>query len=86
MDAELLSYSRSRGSFGGVSLKGPVISPDESDMEGTYGNGIKAETILAANKSRAPSEVRVFPKGCRSIHHEPQSERRGAMSLSLAIS
>ena len=62
MDAQILSYSRSKGLFGGVSLKGSVISQDESDMEGTYGNGITATTILAANKNRAPSEVQVFPK------------------------
>ena len=61
MDAEILSYSRSKGLFGGVSLKGSVISQDESDMEDTYGNGITAETILTANKKRAPSEVQVFP-------------------------
>jgi SH3 domain-containing YSC84-like protein 1 len=61
LDAEILSYSRSKGLFGGVSLKGSVISPDKSDMEGTYGKGVKAETVLAANKNRAPAEVQVFP-------------------------
>jgi len=47
--------------FGGVSLKGSVISPEKSDMEGTYGSGVKAQTVLAANKNRAPAEVQVFP-------------------------
>lgn len=61
MDAQILSYSRSKGLFGGVSLKGSAISPDKSDMEGTYGKGIKADTILAAEKARAPQEVQVFP-------------------------
>jgi len=61
MDAQMLSYSRSKGLFGGISLKGSVISPEKSDMEGTYGKGIKAETILAASKTRAPAEVQVFP-------------------------
>lgn len=61
MDAQILSYSRSKGLFGGVSLKGSVISPDKSDMEGTYGKGVKADTVLAADKKRAPQEVQVFP-------------------------
>ena len=61
LDAEILSYSRSKGLFGGISLKGSVISPDKSDMEGTYGRGVTAETVLAANKNRAPAEVQVFP-------------------------
>ena len=47
--------------FSGVSLKGSVISPDKSDMEGTYGKGVKADTVLAADKAKAPQEVRVFP-------------------------
>ena len=61
MDAEILTYSRSKGLFGGLSLKGNVISPEKSDMEGTYGAGVTAETVLAANKNRAPAEVQVFP-------------------------
>ncbi|HKR14049.1 MAG TPA: lipid-binding SYLF domain-containing protein [Pyrinomonadaceae bacterium] len=61
MDAQILSYSRSKGLFGGVSLKGSAISPDKSDMEGTYGKGVKADMILAAAKTRAPQEVQVFP-------------------------
>lgn len=61
MDAQILSYSRSKGLFGGISLKGSVISPDKSDMEGTYGKGVKAQTVLAADKSKAPTEVQVFP-------------------------
>jgi SH3 domain-containing YSC84-like protein 1 len=61
MDAQILSYSRSKGLFGGVSLKGSTISPEKSDMEGTYGKGITAQTVLAASKSRAPAEVQIFP-------------------------
>ena len=59
--AQILSYSRSKGLFGGVSLNGSVISPEKSDMEGTYGKDVTAKTILAADSARAPAEVRVFP-------------------------
>lgn len=61
MDAQILSYSRSKGLFGGLALKGSVISQEKSDMEGTYGKGVKADTVLAANKDRAPTEVQIFP-------------------------
>ena len=61
MDAQILSYSRSKGLFGGVSLKGNAISPEKSDMEGTYGKDVTAQTVLTANKMRAPTEVQVFP-------------------------
>lgn len=61
LDAQILSYSRSKGLFGGVSLKGSTIVPDKSDMEGTYGKGVTAQTVLTASKTRAPSEVQIFP-------------------------
>jgi lipid-binding SYLF domain-containing protein len=60
MNAEILSYSRSKGLFAGISLKGSVISAEKSDMEGTYGKGVTALQVLAAGNSRAPSEVQVF--------------------------
>jgi SH3 domain-containing YSC84-like protein 1 len=60
MNAEILSYSRSRGAFLGVSLKGSVVSPDKSDMEDTYGKGVTALRVLAVGNSSAPSEVQVF--------------------------
>jgi len=62
MDAQILSYSRSKGLFGGISLKGSVVSPEKSDMEGTYGEGVTAQTVLAASNDRAPTEVRSFAK------------------------
>jgi len=62
MDAQILSYSRSKGLFGGVSLKGSVVSPEKSDMEGTYGQGVTAQTVLAVSNNRAPREVQTFAK------------------------
>jgi len=61
LDAQILSYSRSKGIFAGLSLKGSAISPDKSDMEDTYGKDVKAATILATDKKRAPAAVQVFP-------------------------
>ena len=61
MSAEILSYSRSKGLFAGISLKGSVISPEKSDMEDTYGKGVSVLDVLAAGNRRAPAEVQVFP-------------------------
>ncbi|HYV13702.1 MAG TPA: lipid-binding SYLF domain-containing protein [Pyrinomonadaceae bacterium] len=60
MSAEILSYSRSKGLFAGISLKGSVVSAEKSDMEDTYGKGVTALQVLAASNSRAPGEVQVF--------------------------
>ena len=37
MNAKILSYSRSRGSFAGLELKGVVIKPDTEDNSQVYG-------------------------------------------------
>jgi lipid-binding SYLF domain-containing protein len=62
MSAEILSYSRSKGLFAGVSLKGSVVSADKSDMEDTYGESVTALQVLEAGNTRAPAEIQVFPK------------------------
>jgi SH3 domain-containing YSC84-like protein 1 len=61
MSAEILSYSRSKGLFAGLSLKGSVVSAEKSDMEDTYGSSVNALQVLEASNTRAPAEVQVFP-------------------------
>src|SRR5262245_16202605 len=46
LDAKILSYSRSKGLFAGLELKGVVISPDKDDMRDVYGEGIRAKEVL----------------------------------------
>ena len=48
--AEVLSYSRSRGLFAGVSLEGASIRPDNDGNERIYGRKIDAEDIIFGNK------------------------------------
>jgi lipid-binding SYLF domain-containing protein len=48
--AEVLSYSRSRGLFAGVSLEGASIRPDHDANERIYGRKIDAEDIIFGNK------------------------------------
>jgi lipid-binding SYLF domain-containing protein len=60
MSAEILSYSRSKGLFAGLSLKGSVVSAEKSDMEDTYGDSVTAMQVLEASNTRAPAEVQGF--------------------------
>jgi len=46
MGAEILSYSRSRGAFAGVSLEGAVIKHDHDGNERLYGRRLKPEEIM----------------------------------------
>lgn len=62
MSAQVLSYSRSKGVFAGLELKGIVISQEKDHMEGVYGKGVTAQEVLKENKVKAPVVVQVFPK------------------------
>ena len=63
LDAGLLSYSRSKGLFAGLELKGAVVNPDNKLNEAVY--GMKADKLLSPTDQlkveRAPAGVRVFP-------------------------
>jgi lipid-binding SYLF domain-containing protein len=44
--AEVLSYSRSRGLFAGISLEGSTVRPDSDANERVYGKKLSAEDII----------------------------------------
>jgi lipid-binding SYLF domain-containing protein len=55
MRSEILSYSRARGLFAGVSLEGSTIRPDNGDNERVYGRKIPAREIVLSGKVAVPS-------------------------------
>jgi lipid-binding SYLF domain-containing protein len=60
MRAEILSYSRARGLFAGISLEGSTIRPDDDASEQVYGRAIKAKEIVRSNHIHVPSTGRHF--------------------------
>jgi|ERR1044072_5172278 lipid-binding SYLF domain-containing protein len=62
--AQILSYSRSKGLFAGLELKGVAITPDNNDNEPVY--GMKASEVLSPSKNWSinamPAGVRIFPR------------------------
>lgn len=62
LNAQVLSYSRSKGLFAGVELKGVVISTDGSDMRNVYGEGVDPRAVLVEGKRAAPENVQTFAK------------------------
>ena len=58
MRAEILSYSRSRGVFAGVSLEGSTIRPDDDASADVYGRPIKAKEIVRSDHMGVPSPGR----------------------------
>jgi SH3 domain-containing YSC84-like protein 1 len=55
MRAEILSYSRSRGLFAGISLEGSTLRPDNGANEKVYGRRLTVKEILRGSKVGAPS-------------------------------
>ena len=47
MQAQMLSYSRARGIFGGISLSGATLRPDGDANKNLYGMKVSAEQIVA---------------------------------------
>src|SRR5262249_31381108 len=55
--AEILSYSRARGLFAGVSLAGSSIRPDDGANEKLYGKKIEAESIVLKGAVAVPASA-----------------------------
>jgi SH3 domain-containing YSC84-like protein 1 len=72
--AEILSYSRSRGLFAGISLEGSTLRPDDDASADIYGRKITAKEIVMGNKTVVPASgrllVRVLQKN--APHNESQ--------------
>jgi len=54
MRAEILSYSRARGAFAGVSLAGSTLRPDNSANEKLYGKKVDAKEIVLGHAVETP--------------------------------
>lgn len=59
MNAELLTYSRSKGLFAGIDLDGTVLSQNDDDTRVIYGSAIPFDTILKGNRA-TPEDARPF--------------------------
>jgi lipid-binding SYLF domain-containing protein len=71
LHAEILSYSRTRGLFAGVSLDGAVMKQDKDDNRDLYGRKVSAREILIDGRVAVPPAAepldralsRYFPRG-----------------------
>lgn len=54
MRAEILTYSRARGLFAGVSLEGSTLRPDNDANKDLYGEKIDAKAIVLEGAVKAP--------------------------------
>jgi len=75
MRAEILSYSRSRGLFAGVSLEGSTLRPDDDASADVYGYPIKAKDIVRSQKMGVPATGRHLVNALQKSAPHNESER-----------
>src|SRR5580700_11600683 len=75
MRAEILSYSRSRGVFAGISLEGSSIRPDDDASADVYGHSIKAKDIVRGQHVGVPGTGRHLVNVLRRNAPHNESER-----------
>jgi len=76
MKAEILSYSRSRGVFAGISLQGATLRPDKDENEKLYGKAITNKEIIeghAATPAAATGLISALNHA--SMHGGEQADR-----------
>lgn len=79
MRAEILSYSRSRGLFAGVSLEGSTLRPDDDASEQVYGRAIKAKDIVRNENMTVPATGRQLVNVLQK--NAPHNESKEAASI-----
>jgi lipid-binding SYLF domain-containing protein len=57
MRSEILSYSRARGAFAGISLEGSTLRPDSGANRALYGRSISAAEIIEGSEVQVPSKA-----------------------------
>jgi lipid-binding SYLF domain-containing protein len=62
LNAEILSYSRSRGLFAGVSLEGSTLRSDNGANKNLYGKELSARQIILENTVKAPESAQIMIK------------------------
>src|SRR5438128_8170211 len=60
MRAEILTYSRSRGVFAGISLKGAVLRPDNDANKNLYGRPVEVQELFEKGDVEIPEPARKF--------------------------
>jgi SH3 domain-containing YSC84-like protein 1 len=77
MNAEILSYSRAKGLFAGISLEGSTLRSDGSANEKLYGQKLSAKDIIGLSKVKAPAcaqeLVGLLDKKSPKNHSDPKS-------------
>ena len=80
MNAELLTYSRSKGAFAGLTLEGAVVEQDADSTTAIYGRDVPFRKVLTGGvtppSAAAPFMAAVAMAGHKAAAHEAKEEMR----------
>jgi lipid-binding SYLF domain-containing protein len=74
MRAEILSYSRTRGLFVGLSLEGAVVKQDKDGNQNLYGERVDPRRLLLEGAHAVPMEARGFLSVLENASPRPSRE------------
>ncbi len=73
MDTQMLTYSRSKGVFGGLTLEGAVVQQDSDSTISVYGKDVTFQSVLKG-KVPTPEIAREFMKAVAVAAHKAKVE------------
>ena len=65
--AEVLTYSRTKGLFAGVDLKGAVMQPDDSGNRAMYGPNLPPYVAILTGRVHSPTPARAFDRELAAV-------------------
>lgn len=74
MDAEILTYSRSKGAFAGLTLGGAVVHEDQDSMQAMYGADVTERAVLTG-KVPPPASSHAFLQAVRGAKAEAKADQ-----------
>jgi SH3 domain-containing YSC84-like protein 1 len=74
MNAEILTYSRAKGIFAGLTLSGAVVHADEDSMRAVYGPNVTEREVLTG-KETAPASAHAFLREVRDAKAEAVAQK-----------
>src|SRR6266700_3617263 len=69
MNTQMLTYSRSKGLFAGITLEGVVVQQDDDSTKAIYGKNVKFRNILSGRVS-TPQSAEAFMKAVSDAGHQ----------------
>ncbi len=60
LSAKILAYSRSRGLFGGITVRGSTVRPDRDANQVLYGKEVSPKDLLLHRSTDIPKDVQIF--------------------------